>query len=176
MREHVQRMETINLWTAASQKAAAIDNDTSQFRKNSELLDHAKRQYPEKERAIYRAVSLLRQSDRHLYDKVRRDPTWFMNEGLIQDCSDQGGCCSRQCGCCAKRHLYGAEKGAGHCTPECWCCISDRGFVFSEETKKEIRDDMMLRLGVDGSYRSASPYLLNMATWNFLPPKAKKAR
>ncbi|KAJ5352458.1 hypothetical protein N7452_001432 [Penicillium brevicompactum] len=62
----------MNLWTAASQKAAAIDNDTSQFRKNSELLDHAKRQYPERERAIYRAVSLLRQSDRHLYDKTAR--------------------------------------------------------------------------------------------------------
>ncbi|CAI7637959.1 unnamed protein product [Penicillium bialowiezense] len=175
LREHAQRTETMNIRAIASQKAAAVNHDPSQSTGDTEMLDDIKRQRLEKERALYRVVSLLPESERQFYDELRSDPAWFMNEGLYKDCSDQGGCCSRQCGCCAKRHLE-AGKGAGHCTPECWCCINDRGFDLSEYTKKEIREDMKLRLNKSGGHSSISPYLLNMVTWNFLPPKAKKTR
>ncbi|KAJ5337144.1 uncharacterized protein N7506_005166 [Penicillium brevicompactum] len=175
MREHVQREETKNHRAIASRKAATIDCDQSWLREEDETLEQEKKQFRETERALYRALCLLGRGNQQKYHDLRSNPTWYMNEGLVQDCSEQGGCCSRQCGCCAKRHLTGLKKGVGHCTPECWCCTSFRGSDLSENEKKEIRDDMEAKLRWrTENYRSLSPYLLTMATWFLFPPKAKK--
>lgn len=181
IREHVQREETKNKRAEASRKVAAVDCNQSplseealsRLKKEDEMLERANKELREKERELYRVVSLMNQPNQDAYYTLRRDPLWFMNEGLIEDCANQGGCCSRQCGCCAERHLTGPKKGGGHCTPECWCCTIDRGCDLSEIEKKEIRDNMLVRLhwrfGND-----ISPYLLRMATWFFFPPKPKK--
>lgn len=114
---------------------------------------------------------MLRPTWRAVYDSIKDDDDgiWFMCEEMVQDCSDRGGCCSRGCGCCARRrHLSKGEKGKGHCTSECWCCISCRGFDLPEEEKEEIASYMKRWLE-----EFSSPYLLNMANAFFCPLKPK---
>ncbi|CAI7663760.1 unnamed protein product [Penicillium bialowiezense] len=138
MREQVQREETLSYRAAASRKATAIEDDQSQSKEEDEMLEQARKQRSKKERALYHAVSLFDQKNKDTYDALRCDPAWYMNEGLIQDCSDQDGCCSRQCGCCKKRHLTGPAKGIGHCTSECWCY---KGLIFSINLPLVYRND-----------------------------------
>lgn len=173
LREQVQREETLNHRARASQKLTASDNDKTQHRKTIERLEQTKRECFLKERALYQVVSMLSPPNKSAYDTVRHDTTWFMGEDLVEDCSDQGGCCSRQCGCCAKRHLSKAQKGIGHCTSECWCCTSFRGFDLTEHDRMEIRSNMERRLRDTVKKETSSPYLLKMATWFFYPPERK---
>ncbi|CAG8037233.1 unnamed protein product [Penicillium nalgiovense] len=164
LREQTQREETLKY------KATALDSDACKtaLEEANTQLEKARRQYPRKEQALYRAESMLPPTFRCYYDGKRHDAAWFMCEGMVRDCSDRGGCCSRGCGCCARRHLSDSEreKGRGHCTSECWCCISFRGFELPEDEKKEITDDIESRLK-----KSHSPYLLNMANCFFCPLK-----
>ncbi|KAJ5093076.1 hypothetical protein N7456_008937 [Penicillium angulare] len=66
----------------------------------------------------------------------RSNPKWFMHRALCEDCAGKGGCCGRGCGCCAKRLANGVP--AGHCTLECPCCESARGFELDETEKLEL--------------------------------------
>ncbi|CDM32087.1 unnamed protein product [Penicillium roqueforti FM164] len=177
LREQTQREETLNHRAIALQKAIAIDPDPDpdrtqlEIREADEQLEKVKRQRPKKEQGLYRAVSMLRPTWRAVYDSIKDDDDgiWFMCEEMVQDCSDRGGCCSRGCGCCARRrHLSKGEKGKGHCTSECWCCISCRGFDLPEEEKEEIASYMKRWLE-----EFSSPYLLNMANAFFCPLKPK---
>jgi hypothetical protein len=167
LREQIQREEALNHRATALQKATAVDSDSyTQLEEVNEQLEVVKRQYPKKEQALYRAESMLSPAFRGLYDSVRHDAAWFMCERMVQDCSDRGGCCSRGCGCCGQRHLSARKKGIGHCTSECWCCISFRGFELPEKEKKEITKDMESRLKTH-----LSPYLLCMVISFFCPLK-----
>ncbi|CAG7971468.1 unnamed protein product [Penicillium salamii] len=163
LREQVQREEAMNIRAASSEKLMAAEDQKPQSSNVKLNLEHA----------LYRAVSMLEPPDKIAYDALRRDPNWFMSEGLVEDCIDSGGCCSRQCGCCAWRRPLGAHKGKGHCTSECWCCIRFRGYELSENQKEEIRENMKFRLR-SRKCLTSSPYLLRMATWFFYPPKPKK--
>lgn len=182
LREQLQHEETLNHRAIASQKSTATDYDKTQRSETIERLEQTKRQRAEKERALYRAVSMLPLAERDAYDAVRRDPAWFMGEYLVEDCSNQGGCCSRQCGCCAKRHLSKAQKGIGHCTSECWCCISFRGFDLTENDKREIRDDMGKSTSAEGGqihvFAQPGRFFFSVSSENgylvFLPSKMQE--
>ncbi|CAG8215410.1 unnamed protein product [Penicillium nalgiovense] len=102
--------------------------------------------------------------ERNPYDRLRRDPKWYMREEMVQDCSDRGGCCSRECGCCEQRHLSKKKKGRGHCTVECRCCIGLRGFELPESQKQEMRQNLESMLK-----EVHSPYALRLANCFFLP-------
>lgn len=171
LREQTQREEALKHRVTALQKATAVDFDSykTQLEEANEQLEEAKRQYPRKEQALYRAESMLPPIFRDVYDSIRHDAAWFMCEGMVQDCSDRGGCCSRGCGCCAQRHLSEKKKGIGHCTSECWCCISFRGFELPEQEKEEITNGIESRLN-----KYPSPYLLYMADSFFCPLKPEK--
>ncbi|KAJ5609233.1 hypothetical protein N7528_009800 [Penicillium herquei] len=76
-------------------------------------------------------------------DLWRSQPQWYLHKVLVQDCEDRGGCCGRSCGCCQKRkHLLktSRQSAVGHCTAECGCCQEARGFAFTDEQKKKMRD------------------------------------
>lgn len=176
LREYTQREETLRYRAKALQKATAITStaitsDNTQLQEANKQLEEAKSHYPKKEHALYRAESMLEPNTKRLYDKVRCNTMWFMREEMVQDCSDRGGCCSRQCGCCAQRHLSERQKGRGHCTFECWCCISFRGFDLPEEEKEEIRKDFGDRL-----LYLTSQYLLKLATWFICPMKRERSK
>lgn len=169
LREQTQREEALHHRSKALRKVIAITSDNTELQEVNKELEGAESQYRRKAHALYRAESMLPSSIKSLYDTVRRNATWFMREEMVQDCSDRGGCCSRQCGCCAQRHLSERQKGRGHCTSECWCCISFRGSDLPEEEKEEIRKGLRDRL----SY-IASHYLLKLATWFVCPVRHKR--
>ena len=183
LRELTQREETLHHRSMALQKTIAIESDRLQpdkttaiestraeLEKTNQQLKEVQLQYARKEQALYEATSMLRPYFKVPYDKLRRDPKWFMREELVQDCSERGGCCGRECGCCAQRgeekNLSQRKKGRGHCTIECQCCIGFRGFEFPEEDKEEIRRNFEARLG---SRRSR--YFINLVDWSFCPLK-----
>lgn len=63
----------------------------------------------------------------------RSYPQWYLHRVLREDCAMRDGCCSRGCGCCAKRatedpYTSTRKLGIGHCTVDCACCASARGF------------------------------------------------
>jgi hypothetical protein len=176
LREQIQREETLKHRAIALQKSTYVESDKArleeanrQLEKTNEQLETAKRDFSRKMRVLYLAESMLPAFTRELYDRIRGDDTWFMGEGMVQDCSDRGGCCSRECGCCAERHRSKPNKGGGHCTSECWCCINFRGFDLPEKEKEDIRSEIKDRLDPENS-----PFLMNMATWFFFPSKSKK--
>lgn len=171
LREQMQREETLQRRATALQKVAAISSEQAELQKANDQLEEAEAQYSRKQYALYRAESMLSSGFKELYDSLRHDTTWFMSEGMIQDCSDQSGCCSRECGCCLQRHSPKGKRVSGHCTSECWCCISFRGFDLPEEEKEEIRKDFRTRLEV-----SSSQYLRRLASWFFCPTKPKKPK
>lgn len=166
LREQMQREETLQHRATALQKVAATSSERAELQKANEQLEEAEGQFSRKQRALYRAESMLSPGFKELYDNLRHDTTWFMSEGMIQDCSDQNGCCSRECGCCLRRRSSKGKRVSGHCTPECWCCTSFRGFDLPEEEKEEIRKDFRARLEV-----SSSQYLSKVTTWFFCPKK-----
>lgn len=171
LREHTQREETLHHRVKALQKATTITSDNTQLQEAMKQIEEVKSEYPKKEHALYRAESMLGSTIERLYDMVRRNTKWYMREEMVRDCSDRGGCCSRQCGCCAQRHLSERQKGRGHCTLECWCCISFRGFDLPEEQKEEMRKDLQARL----SYNT-SQYLQKLATWFVCPIRRQRSK
>lgn len=171
LRELTQREEMLRRRAITLQKTIVIESDKpeldktnkAQLEKINEQLAEAQAQYPRKAYLLYGAESMLVSGFKEPYDSLRRDATWYMHEEMVQDCSDQGGCCSRKCGCCAQRSASNM-KGAGHCTTECWCCIGYRGFELPEEDKEEIRKNFESRLEDQHSV-----YLLKVANWFFCP-------
>jgi hypothetical protein len=165
LRELSQLEETLLHRVIALQKATAIESDRTQLENIKQQLEKTQGCFPRSERALYGAETMLDPSLKKAYDSLRRDAKWFMREEMVQDCSDQGGCCSRGCGCCAQRHISKRKKGRGHCTMECWCCISFRGFELPVEEKVEIRNDFNNRIGLPGS-----SYFEKLGIWLFRPP------
>lgn len=76
---------------------------------------------------------------RQMYNKLRKDPKWYLRKELVDDCIAKEGCCARECGCCEKRHVgEGTRKGIGHCTVECGCCAIHRRFEFTKKEKDKL--------------------------------------
>lgn len=61
--------------------------------------------------------------------------TWaiHMNEFLVKECANQGGCRRFGCECCYKDRSTHRSWGEGHCTSACGCCIRTR------KSKKNVR-------------------------------------
>lgn len=171
LRENVQLEERLYNQVKAFRKAAAIETYRPQLKEAQKQLEKTRRRYPKKEYDLYQLESLLRLDIKADYDNLRCDDTWYMREGLVQDCSRRGGCCSRQCGCCAQRHRSSQRnRGAGHCTVECGCCISFRGFDLPQAEKEK-----MGKVFLDNLSRMPSQHLLNMANWFFCPVRPQGA-
>jgi hypothetical protein len=91
-------------------------------------------------RKLYEAESMLPANPlKRNYEDNRKDPKWYMRKELVADCAGRNGCCSRGCGCCALRATESYERGVGHCTVECSCCVSFRGFEPSPMERQEIK-------------------------------------
>lgn len=166
LHENVQLEERLYNQVKAFRKAAAIETYRPQLKEAQKQLEKARRLYPKREYDLYQLESLLRLDIKADHNNLRCDDTWFMREGLVQDCSRRGGgCCSRQCGCCAQRHRSSQRnRGAGHCTVECGCCISFRGFDLPQAEKEKMREGFL-----DALSERPSQYLLNMTNWFFCP-------
>ena len=148
LREETQREEVLHKRVPTLRKALSIESETTQYeetkgqlKKAEKELQDARVRLADTRHELYLAECNLWVSFKEDYDNIRRDPTWYMRAGLVQDCADQGGCCSRQCGCCKKRALTGNKKGNGHCTSECGCCAISSGIELTEEQKKKRRKE-----------------------------------
>jgi hypothetical protein len=172
LRELTQREEWLHHKVAALEKAITLGTsmNTMQFEDAKIALEKSQLQYPRKEWALYRAEYRFHSVLKDPYDRLRRDPKWYMREEMVQDCSDRGGCCSRECGCCEQRHLSKKKKGRGHCTVECRCCIGLRGFELPESQKQEMRQNFESMLK-----EVHSPYALRLANCFFCPLKSNQA-
>lgn len=162
LRAQVQLEERLHQKVTALRKATVIEGDRTQLEEAIQQLEDAQKLRPAKEYTLYRRETQLVPGLKSFYDELRYDSTWFMREGLVQDCSAQGGCCSRQCGCCAQRHSSGVKIG-GHCTVECGCCMDFRGFDLPDTEKGERSKDF------NSCIRSASQHFLDMANGFFSP-------
>lgn len=146
LRSLTQREEMVQKKVAALRKAAALEENTEQLEAATKQLEEIQLQFPRKDHILHWAVSGLPLGWRRAYKDARSNAEWFMITGLIDDCSDQSGCCSRGCGCCAKRATSQRVNGRGHCTLECWCCANARGFELPNDEKAVIREEFEKRI------------------------------
>lgn len=112
-------------------------------------LNDAKRQHSLLSQKLYEIESMLPDEVKRNYESIRKDPKWYMRRELVNDCANRGGCCGRDCGCCAFRAKQSYEKGIGHCTVECFCCVGSRGRRPSPEEKRDILKRMTMDLKCD---------------------------
>lgn len=77
-------------------KTTAVESTRAKLEKTNQQLKEVQLQYAIDEQILHAATSMLRPYFKVPYDKLRRDPKWFMREELVQDCSDRGGCCGRE--------------------------------------------------------------------------------
>lgn len=72
------------------------------------------------------------------FEAHRNDPYWYMNDFLVSDCANRGGCCRFGCGCCYRDRSTRQAWGKGHCTSACGCCIR------AQRSQKSVRkqDDL----------------------------------
>lgn len=131
LRRQVQLEEHLHHKIKALQKLHTIDPDTKELGKVEEELHVVQSERAKKGYELYKLVFSLPDHLKDAYDGLRRNPKWFMREGMVKDCSARGGCCGRGCGCCEQRSLSD-ENGRGHCTVNCWCCSSNRKFQIQE--------------------------------------------
>lgn len=166
LRETVQRMEMMQHRIRSSHKVAYLESGVSKPGKWYLEYEMLQKKHYDQVRVLYEAESMLYTRPlKANYDRRRKNPKWYMQPELVQDCIDQGGCCSRACGCCAHRSRVTKGRGIGHCTTECRCCISLRGFELSEQEKNQVRDSMVSRLESEDV-----AYLLRMADAYFSVP------
>lgn len=140
LRESVQRAERLEDRLRMLQKTMSGDDETKKLYKCDEELNTLRKTIDLKQQDLCDKESLLpRKPLKDTYDKIRQNPAWYLDEEFVKDCIGRGGCCSRGCRCCEKRHL-GSErrKGIGHCTVECGCCASYRGYDYTEEERKDL--------------------------------------
>lgn len=169
IRETVQREEAMRYKTNALLKAANIESNDTELETASKQLRELQVLYHHQEHALFLEETKIDRILKASYDRMRNKSTWFMREELVRECSDLGGCCSRNCGCCGKRHMSNRNKGRGHCTTECWCCSTYRGFELPQKNKDDMREAFIKAL--QGS--SGVAYLLRTTNSFFCPPKSK---
>lgn len=171
LREETQRIETLRQNVTALQKTVTIECDASHHKSTQRQLEKAEKQIKKceehiskKQYDLYQAECMLSRHSKAAYDELRRDATWYMREGLVQDCKDRGGCCSRKCGCCTQRHLSGGQKGIGHCTFQCGCCKTLQRSDYTYWREWKLKRDFRVRLEA-----KHSAHILRMADWFFCP-------
>jgi hypothetical protein len=170
LREQVQSEERLRHRVQALQKASAIEHNKPQLDRATQELQEKEKLYQSREYELYLAECLNGPILKFQYTKLRRDATWFMREVLVRDCSDRGGCCGRQCGCCAKRHSFQRRRrGEGHCTTECECCTSFRGYEILPDEKDKQTKAFRAILDAYGS-----KHLLNLTNGYFAPVRPHK--
>lgn len=149
------------------QKTEAYDDYLHNLGVLEEHHEELRRTTDHIERKLYDLESNLPQRPlKKIYDRIRQDPTWYLQKQLIQGCIANGGCCSRRCRCCEHRHLNSVRRnGIGHCTIRCGCCASHRGFRYTEEEKTDIREDLY-----DSLFSLNPAYLLTMTEAYFAMP------
>lgn len=166
LRETMQRIDWLEQNIRPLQKGDNKD-DLSTIRAYEKEIAEQRRSIPELDKTMYYAEVELPESPlKRTYDKIRRNPTWYLCEELTKDCIGRGGCCGRKCRCCEHRHLSQSwRKGLGHCTIECWCCEVSRGFEMTREEKEQAIGDFC------DSIQSENPsYLLALAEPYFCMP------
>lgn len=147
--------------------------DEKQLEQYSVDLKVAQKKYRAHELDLYAEKCLLSPYLRDFWDHVRQNPTWYLREELVRDCIGRSGCCSRNCKCCQSRHLTAhRQKGLGHCTIDCWCCVNDQGFQYSAEERDKIEKQFQ-----DTLENNNPNYLLGMIRAHFcrLPPSPVEA-
>lgn len=72
------------------------------------------------------------------FEAHRNDQYWYMNDFLVRECANRGGCCRFGCGCCYRDRSTRQSWGKGHCTSACGCCIR------AQRSQKSVRkqDDL----------------------------------
>lgn len=111
LRECLQAEDHANTKYRALQKAASYENNTTDILKLEKELEKIKRVTDYTGRRLHYMESHLPQRPlKEIYDKIRQNPTWYLQPELIKDCIGINGCCSRGCGCCEKRHLNSARR------------------------------------------------------------------
>lgn len=162
LRRLVQLEETFNHRAIARRKEAESESNTAQLLEQIEAeLKATRSEYICAKTKLYTDEVTLPPRLKHLYDSLRRNPKWYMREGLVKNCSAQDGCCSRGCGCCEKRSLS-EKSGQGHCTINCWCCSVHRG-CDPTATEHIILKSQLARLF------ERFEYLERMGNWLFDP-------
>lgn len=147
LREQMQLEEHLQATESRSLQSKASNNGTEPPQYN-EKLEQVRKQIGFYMLDLYRCESMLPlRSLRQVYDKLRKNPKWFLRKDLVDDCIRKGGCCTRGCRCCEKRHMGNeTRKGIGHCTVECGCCVINRRCEFTQEEKKELADKTVAML------------------------------
>lgn len=109
------------------------------------------------------------------FELWRSHPRWYMHSALVEDCAMKGGCCGRDCGCCVDRVVGPTRKlGVGHCTVECGCYRTDRGFELAPDEKKMFKDQFGFARGGDSysTHEQRDPYYSRIylaSIWGLLP-------
>lgn len=162
LRGTVQFDDSLKKRALARKKEAELDSHAGKCEEQSDAgLKETTLKLMQNRIRLYVAENALPPQLKQLYDNLRRNPKWYMRQGMVEDCSAQGGCCSRGCGCCEKRS-FSSEKGQGHCTIGCWCCSVYRGYYPTP--------DDFLKLETELSRVSERlEYLERMGNWFFDP-------
>lgn len=172
LRETTQYDELLHQRINGLEKSIAIDTDEKlkiQLSQTYQQLEELRAQFFKHEHALYKAEAMLDGIVKDDYENLRRDQQWYMREELIKDCAARGGCCSRGCGCCADRPTAKGQKGRGHCTSNCVCCVGFQGFEFPEEQKDEIKMDFRDMV----QNKESKAYLIRMANCFVAPQKPR---
>lgn len=93
------------------------------------------------------------------FQQCRKDPNWYLNQSLREDCSKRGGCCGRDCGCCEKERGNSQRRWKqGHCTNACSCCVRTQKSEKDVTMQRDIEDFPFDIIGLTTPY-SMTVYL-----------------
>lgn len=124
MQEEIQALSK-SLVLSTEGRQNLDDTESSQLDAYRNELEQLSRKYWECFRWRCRLEANVAYGDfGRAFNQHRKNPDWYLNELLRQDCIMRGGCCERSCGCCET--VRGNRQGLrarGHCTSACGCCI-----------------------------------------------------
>lgn len=125
IREELQKCQTSMESLEANDNGNAEEyldkrNQISQHKAELRLLEQSYQEFNEILHGVVAAIptGVLGKEFRAL----TKDPDWYLNPQLRQDCADQDGCCGWTCGCCEKDREVSFPVGMlGHCPGFCGC-------------------------------------------------------
>lgn len=166
LREIVQRKEALHKKLKEAEKGPKIRADCmNSCRWEGELKSLCIEQRYQ-ERWLSDAEDTIPRFIRLIYYSIRKNPRWYLQKELVEDCAVRGGCCGRACGCCEERASPALQgrKGIGHCTVQCACCSDVHKLDIIAGKKQKIAQDL------DDAFKSRNPdYLLRITQAYFSP-------